>query len=101
MESRYPCHAQTFQVSTNAHPEDIIAAFMVNVILICLFWQMDFKSVLRVDASTAVATFLGGKCCLLGSLEICILIKNTYSIFLEVRKGGRQHKAARGRNVLF
>lgn len=103
MQSRYPCHAQTFQVSTNAQPEDIIAAFMVNVILIWASWQMDFKSVLlRVGATTAVVAFLGGKkCCILSSLEICILVKNTYSVFLKVRKGGREHKAARGRKVLF
>lgn len=62
MQSRYPCHAQTFQVSTNAQPEDIIAAFMVNVILIWLSWQVDFKSILLcVGAGTAVAAFLGEK----------------------------------------
>ena len=72
MQSCYPCHAQTFQVSTNAQPEDIIAVFMVNVILIWLSWQMNFKSVLLcVGATAAVAAFLGDKkCCTLGSLEI-------------------------------
>lgn len=52
------------------------------------------------------AAFLGEKkekkkrnCCILGSLGIyiCILIKNTYSVFLNVGKGVRENRAARGR----
>lgn len=76
---------------------------MVKVILIWLSRQMDFKSILLcVSASTAVAVFLGGKKngCILDSLEICILIKNTYSVFLNARKGRRENTAARGREVL-
>lgn len=62
LQSRHPCRAQTVQVSTNAQPQGIIAAFMVNVILICLSWQMDFQSILlRVGVSAAVAAFLGEK----------------------------------------
>lgn len=103
IQSRYPRHAQAFQVSTNAQPKDVIAAFMVKVILIWLSRQMDFKSVLLcVSASTAVAVFLGGKKngCTLSSLETCILIKYTYSVFLNARKGRRKNTAARGREIL-
>lgn len=49
VQSRYPCHAQTFQVSSAAQAKDVIAAFMVRVTLIRLSCQMDFRSVLFVS----------------------------------------------------
>lgn len=49
VQSRYPCHAQAFQVSAAAQAKDVIAAFMVRVTLICLCCQMDFRSILFVS----------------------------------------------------
>lgn len=62
LQSRHPCRAQAVQVSTHAQPQGIIAAFMVNVILICLSWQTGFQSVLLSGGvSAVVAAFLGEK----------------------------------------
>lgn len=99
MQSRYPRHAQTFQVSSNAQLEEIIGQCNTDSTLPSGGFP---KRLLRVSAST-VPVFLGENnvACSVLEKSVCILIKTTYLIILKVRKGGRKHEAARGRKVLF
>lgn len=106
MQSRYACHAQASQVSSDAQPRDITVAFMVSVILTQFLADGFHRPSLRASACAAVAAFLGAggrgniACWLLQKAVFLLKIHILYLV-LKVRKRGSEHKAARGRKVLF